>query len=70
VDDDDAKHVFLNIRRMVSECYPLYQENENIDPRYAKAFGMIFSICTEAVQAKLQNRPMREVTNIIHFPKK
>jgi hypothetical protein len=58
VDDDDAKHILLNIRRMVSECYP-FKDTDTIDPRYAMAFGLIVGICTEALQAKQQNRPMR-----------
>jgi hypothetical protein len=59
VDDDDAKHIFLSIRRMVTKSYPFYQEIDTIDPRYAMAFGLIFNLCTEAIQAKQQNRPMR-----------
>jgi hypothetical protein len=59
LDDDDAKHVLLNIRRMVTGAYPFYQEIDTIDARYAKAFGLIFNLCTEALQAKQQNRPMR-----------
>ena len=59
MDDDDAKHVFLSIRRMVTKDYYPFKDTDTIDPRYAMAFGMIAGICDEAILAKQQSRPMR-----------
>jgi len=59
MDDDDAKHVLLTVRRMVLEGYPNPPVGAACDPRYAMAFGMIAGICTEALLAVAQNRPMK-----------
>jgi len=55
VDDDDAKHVLLTVRRMVLEGYP-YPDGCTLDPRYAMAFGLISGLATEAIQAVQQGR--------------
>jgi hypothetical protein len=56
VDDEDAKHSLLNIRRMVTEYL---KSGDPIDARYMTAFEAIARITTEALLAKQQNRPMR-----------
>jgi hypothetical protein len=58
MDNDDAKHLLLDIRRRVTEHHPFTDKNR-IDSRYAMAFGLIIGICTEAVQAVQQNRPIQ-----------
>ena len=62
MDNDDAKAVLLQIRRMVLDPYPL-QPADTVDLRYAMAFGLIGGIATEAVQAVSQKRPARFVIN-------
>jgi len=57
MDDDDAKHILLNMRRTILDHYPL-PENSLVDARYAMAFGLILGICTEAIQAIQQDRAM------------
>lgn len=58
MDNEDAKHVLLSVRRMVLEGHP-YPPGTILDDRYAMAFGLIAGVCTEAIQAVQQNRPMR-----------
>jgi hypothetical protein len=58
MDNDDAKHVILSVRRMVLEGYP-YPAGSTLDDRYAMAFGLIAGLCTETIQAIQQNRPIR-----------
>jgi len=55
MDNDDAKHVLLNVRRAVLEGYP-FPAGSTVDMRYAMAFGLIAGLCTEAVQAVQQGR--------------
>jgi hypothetical protein len=55
MDNEDAKHVLLSVRRMVLAGYP-FPTGSTIDPRYAMAFGLIAGICTEAIQAIQQGR--------------
>jgi hypothetical protein len=43
---------------MVLEGHP-YPPGTILDDRYAMAFGLIAGVCTEAIQAVQQNRPMR-----------
>ena len=57
MDDDDAKHLLLDFRRRVLDVYP-FKEGDTVDPRYAMAFGLIAGVCTEAIQAKQQGRPL------------
>jgi hypothetical protein len=59
MDNDDAKHVLLTVRRMVLEGYP-YPKGTTLDDRYALAFGLIAGMCTEAIQAVSQNRPVMQ----------
>ena len=54
-DNDDARVILLNIRRMALELYP-FPEGCRVDPVYAMAFGLIAGLCTEAIQAVNQNR--------------
>lgn len=54
-DDDDVKHVLLQIRRLALGFYP-FKEGEVVDRRYAAALGLIAGIATEAVKAVQQNR--------------
>jgi len=61
MDNDDAKHVLLSVRRMVLEDYP-YPPGTAPDARYCLAFGMIAGMCTEGLQAVAQDRPMLQWT--------
>lgn len=54
-DNDDARVILLNIRRMALELYP-FPKGSTVDARYAMAFGLIAGLCTEAVHAVNQNR--------------
>jgi hypothetical protein len=56
VDDEDAKHTLLQIRRTVTEYL---KDGVVVDARYATAFKVIARLATEALLAKQQNRPMR-----------
>jgi hypothetical protein len=58
MDNDDAKHMLLDIRRRVWGHTP-FTDKDTVDPRYAMAFGLIGGMCTEAIQAVQQNRPLR-----------
>lgn len=55
MDNDDAKHTLLTVRRMVEKGYP-YPPGSDLDPRYAMAFGLITGIVIEAIQAVQQDR--------------
>lgn len=55
MDNDDAKHVLLNVRRMVTAGYP-FPKGSDVHPIYAMAFGLIAGLCTEALQAAAQGR--------------
>jgi len=57
MDDDDAKHILLNMRRTILDHYPI-PEGSVVDARYAMAFGLILGICTECIQAVQQDRAM------------
>ena len=61
IDDDDVKHVLLQVRRLVLGPYP-FPEGSVVDARYATALGLIAGIATEALLAKRQNRPASFVT--------
>ena len=58
MDNEDAKHILLSVRRMVLDDYP-FPPGSKLDDRYAMAFGLIAGVCTEAIQAIQQERPMR-----------
>jgi len=61
MDDDDAKHILLSIRRSVLEHYPFKNTGPDrfVDARYAMTFGLIAGLCTEGLQAVAQDRPIR-----------
>jgi len=57
VDDDDAKHILLNIRRTLMNEYPLINDaGRSIDLRYVQGIGHIVNICIEVLQAVQQDR--------------
>lgn len=58
MDNKDAKHLLLQVRRMCLEPYP-FKEDDDVDTRYCLALGLIAGTCTEALQAVAQDRPMR-----------
>jgi len=57
MDNDDAKRVLLEMRRIVAGIYPL-KEGDIVDSRYAMALGMIAGVAVEAIHAVQQDRPM------------
>jgi len=65
MDDNDAKHVLLTVRRMMLTDYPY---PATVDLRYAMAFALIAGIATEAIQAVQQGRPINIETCLV--PKK
>jgi len=56
MDNDDAKAMLLNIRRLCLEHYP-FKPGDEIHPTYCAGFGFIAGLCTEALQAVAQGRP-------------
>jgi len=55
MDNDDAKHLLLQIRRMCLEHYP-YKPGDEVHLTYCSAFGFIAGLASEALQAVAQGR--------------
>jgi len=56
MDNDDAKALLLNIRRLCLEHYP-FKPGDEIHLTYCAAFGFIAGLATDALQAVAQGRP-------------